>query len=149
MRRMATAIGLIIASAATALLGATAAEGAGKVQIYKVNYNPAGSDTGSNSHLNQEYVLLKNVGSSKQWITGWTLRDKQGHVYKFPSTSVSAGKYLYVRTGKGTNDWNDRYWGSRWYIWNNTGDKAYLRTPSGTLYDSCEWGSGGRGYKYC
>jgi len=27
--------------------------------------------------------------------------------------------------------------------WNNTGDYAYLRTPSGALMDSCTWGSTG------
>lgn len=50
--------------------------------------------------------------------------------------------------GRGTNDSNERFWGQSWYIWNNTGDTAYLRTPGGTLYDSCSWGSTGD-YKFC
>ena len=33
------------------------------------------------------------------------------------------------------------YWGSRAYIWNNTGDTAYLKNSVGTLKDSCGWGS--------
>ena len=35
-----------------------------------------------------------------------------------------------------------------YYIWNNNGDKAYLRNASGTLIDSCAWGDG-KGYTYC
>jgi hypothetical protein len=33
-------------------------------------------------------------------------------------------------------------------VWNNTGDTAYVRNPSGTLIDSCSWGGSGS-YTYC
>jgi hypothetical protein len=113
------------------------------VVIYKVQYDPPGSDTGSNTSRNGEYVLLKNTGRYSTVLAGWTLSDKEGHRYTFPSMRISAGKTLYIRTGIGTNNWYTRYWGSSSYIWNNTGDKAYLRSPSGTLLDSCAWGSTG------
>jgi hypothetical protein len=29
--------------------------------------------------------------------------------------------------------------GHKAYIWNNTGDKAYLRNPSGAQQDYCAW----------
>jgi hypothetical protein len=53
-----------------------------------------------------------------------------------------------IHTGKGTNTSTDRYWGRSWYVWNNTGDKAYLRNPDFVLRDSCEWGDG-IGYIWC
>jgi len=148
MRRVATAIALTIMSAAGTVMASTAAEAAGSIMIYKAYYNSPGSDTGSNSSLNGEFIVLKNVSSSTRYITGYTLRDKSSHVYKFPSTTIGPGKYMYVRTGKGTNGWKDRYWGQSWYVWNNTGDTAYLRSSGGTLLDSCTWGSTGS-YKYC
>jgi hypothetical protein len=43
---------------------------------------------------------------------------------------------------------DQQYWGRAAYVWNNTGDTAYVRNPSGTLIDSCSWGSSGS-YTYC
>lgn len=45
--------------------------------------------------------------------------------------------------GKGSNTSTHRYWGSSWYIWNNSGDAAYLRNSAGAAIDSCAWGSTG------
>jgi hypothetical protein len=47
------------------------------------------------------------------------------------------------------NTATNRYWGRAGYVWNNTGDTAYLRTPSGALMDSCKWTRTAPGYKYC
>jgi Lamin Tail Domain len=82
-------------------------------------------------------------------LTGYTAPDKANHVYKFGTFSLGGGKSVRIHTGKGTNTSTDRYWARDWYVWNNTGDKAYLRNSSGTLGDSCSWGSGGAGYIYC
>ena len=33
-----------------------------------------------------------------------------------------------------------RYWGYRWYVWNNSGgDAATLRTASGAVVDTCTY----------
>lgn len=53
-----------------------------------------------------------------------------------------------VHTGKGRNTTTHRYWGRRAYVWNNTGDTAYLRYPNGKTADTCSWGSKGNS-KYC
>lgn len=80
-------------------------------------------------------------------LRGWTLRDRSGHIYTFASTyNLGPGKNVYIHTGRGTNgspDYQHRYWGSGAYIWNNTGDTAYVRNGSGTLIDSCSWVSSG------
>ena len=127
---------------------AAPAQAAGGVVIYKVQYNSPGTDDRSNVSLNSEYVVLKNTAGTTRTITGWTLRDASGHRYTFPTTRVASGTYLYVRTGHGTNTAHTRYWGSGNYIWNNSGDTAYLRNGSGTLIDSCRWGSTGS-VTYC
>lgn len=92
MRKTATAMILAALTAVGALTGATAAEGAGRIVIYKVYYDSPGSDSGSNSSLNAEYVLLKNVSSSTRELTGWRLKDKAGHTFTFPKTWIGAGK---------------------------------------------------------
>jgi hypothetical protein len=143
MRRAVVAVIVTLASVVTSVLVAGPASAAGGVIIYRAYYNSPGSDTGSNTSLNGEYVMLKNTSTVAKTVTGWTLRDKANHVYKFPTTRINAGQYLTVRTGRGTNTAVTRYWGSSWYIWNNTGDTAYLRTPTGVLVDSCSWGSTG------
>jgi hypothetical protein len=49
---------------------------------------------------------------------------------------------MYVLTGKGTNGKPSstyRYWGSSGYVWNNSGDTAYLRDATNKSIDSCRW----------
>jgi hypothetical protein len=114
------------------------------VMITKVYYNSPGTDNRSNSSLNAEYVRLTNKRSSTINLKNWTLRDKANHVYKFSGDfKLKAGASVVIHTGKGTNTSSHRYWGSGNYIWNNTGDTAYLRNSAGTKIDSCSWGSKG------
>ncbi|MFG1884167.1 lamin tail domain-containing protein [Micromonospora sp. NPDC049102] len=114
------------------------------VQISKVYYNSPGSDNRSNSSLNAEYVRLTNRRSSTINLKSWTLRDKSRHVYTFSGdVRLAAGASVYIHTGKGKNTSTHRYWGSGAYIWNNTGDSAYLRDSAGKQIDSCSWGSKG------
>ena len=125
------------------------AQAAPVVKISKIYYNSPGSDTGSNASLNAEYVTLQNTTTTARTVTGWTLRDKTNHVYKFPSTTIKAKSTVTLRTGKGTNSASTRYWQQTWYVWNNTGDTAYLRNTAGTLMHSCAYGSGAAVSKTC
>jgi hypothetical protein len=54
-----------------------------------------------------------------------------------------------IHTGKGTNISTDRYWGLENYVWNNSGDKAYLRNGDFVQRDTCEWTSVGSDYEWC
>jgi hypothetical protein len=93
--------------------------------------------------------VIKNTGKSTQTMTGWTLRDQSNHVYKFGTFNLGPGKSVTVRNGKGTNTSTTRYWGSSYYIWNNSGgDSATLRTSTGTSVDKCSW-STVSSYKTC
>lgn len=141
----ATGLGLAVAAPIAA---ASSAQALPAIMIYKVQYDSPGSDTGSNASLNAEYVFIKNLGSSTATLTGYTLRDAQGHVYKFGTYRLGAHQQMVVHTGKGTNNASHRYWGQSNYIWNNTGDRATLRAANGTTVDTCSWGATGS-YKNC
>ena len=130
------------------LLAAPQASAASAIQIHFVSYNSPGSDTGSNTSLNAEYVTIKNVSSRTHTITGWSLRDKTGYTYKFPTFTIKAGAKVKIHTGKGTASSTDRYYTYTWYVWNNSGDTAYLKNASGTTVDTCSWTSSGSS-RYC
>lgn len=148
MRKAVVALVATVIAAVASVVVAAPASAAGNVMIYRAYYNSPGTDNRSNASLNAEYIMLRNTSGVVKVITGWTLRDKQNHVYKFPTTRINPGQYLTVHTGRGTNNAAHRYWGSGNYIWNNTGDTAYLRTPTGALVDYCSWGATGS-YKNC
>ncbi len=146
-------VSALVLAAGAVLAGAAPAQAATPaVLISKVYYNSPGSDTRSNSSLNAEWVRLTNKKSYTINLKNWTLRDRSGHVYRFTTNHyLLSGHNVYVHTGRGTNGkpaYGDRYWASGNYVWNNTGDTAYLRNGSGSLIDTCSWGSRGS-YTYC
>ena len=130
------------------VLVATPAQAAGSVFIYEVYYDSPGSDTGSNTSLNAEWIRIKNSTSSAVSLKNWKIKDESGHTYTFGDVTVGAGHSKKVHTGKGTNNAYDKYWGRSWYVWTNTGDTAKLYKASGTKVDSCSWSSN-HIYKYC
>jgi hypothetical protein len=133
--------------------GSTAQAAPATIYIYKVYYNPPGSDTGSNSSLNAEYVVIRNGDDVSHSISGWTVRDAAGHVYKFGTLRLGAGKQAIIHTGKGTSYTTSAsthlYWGRSRYVWNNTGDKVILRRADGSLKDTCTYPGEGASKYYC
>jgi hypothetical protein len=131
--------------AAPVIVGSATAPGSaatGAVQLTKIQYDSPGTDTGSNTSINGEWVRLTNKTKKTINLRNWTVRDVAGHVYKFTTDhSLAAGKNVYVLTGKGTNGKpaGYRYWGSSGYIWNNSGDTATLKDPTSKTIDSCKW----------
>jgi hypothetical protein len=136
-------IGLTALTLCTAILPATAAQASTPtIMITKVYVNSPGTDNRTNTSLNAEYVVLKNTTTKSISLKGWTVRDRSSHIYTFGTFSLSAGKSVTLHTGRGTNTTTNRYWGSGNYIWNNTGDTAYVRRPSSTTnVDTCTWGT--------
>jgi hypothetical protein len=115
------------------------AHAASAVRIASVQYDSPGSDGGSNSSLNAEWVRITNYSSSRKSLSGWTLRDTSSHVYHFGTFSLGAGKSVRIHTGSGTNSSTDRYWGSSSYVWNNDDDKAILKNSAGTTVSTKSW----------
>jgi len=143
------AVGALGVAALTAAVAEPAGAATSPVRLYKVVYDPSGSDTHANSQLNREYVVLKNGGKKTVKLTGWTVRDTKHHVYTFGTFSLKPGKYVNVRTGHGTDTSANVYQNRGWYVWNNTADKVYLRTTTGTTVDTCSWKHTKSGYKTC
>src|SRR3954449_4987970 len=129
------------AALAVAVLPSTADAGS-VVRLGKVQYDSPGGDTGSNLSLNAEWVTITNHAATKRSLTGWTLRDAQSHVYRFPAFTLAAGASVGGRAGRCPTGAHTLYRGSGGYIWNNTGDKATLKNGAGTVLDTCSWGSG-------
>jgi hypothetical protein len=148
------ALAVCLTSLAIATLGlaptttAVAATYAGPT-ITAIYFDSPGSDTGSNTSLNAEWVQIKNTAGSRRSLTGWTIRDASSHTYTFGTFSLAAGASVRVHTGSGSNTTGNRYWRSKAYIWNNTGDTAYLRNSARTLVDRCTYRSSARPEAHC
>jgi lamin tail-like protein len=98
MRIRALLIAFLVVAAS--VLTAVQANAAATVYIYKVYFDSPGSDTGSNSSLNAEYVVIKNGDNVSHSISGWTVRDRAGHRYTFPDGfRLGAGKQAIIHTG--------------------------------------------------
>ena len=130
-------------------LVAPPAQAAGTVKLLKTQYDSPGSDDRSNRSLNAEWMVVQNTKSEAVNLSGWTLRDESRHVYTFPSVKLGAGQTLKVHTGSGSNSSSHLYWGSGNYVWNNTSDKAQLRTSSGASKDTCSWTTSDDGSVAC
>jgi Lamin Tail Domain len=131
-----------------ACLVVMAGRGSRQHPISEIRYDSPGTDRGGKTSLNAEYVVIKNTGSTTRSLTGWTVRDKAHHVYTFRRFTLKPGKSVKLHSGKGSDTSSNLYWDRGWYVWNNDGDKAILRSSSGTLKDTCTWGDG-IGYKNC
>ena len=80
------------------------ANAASAVSFSKVQYDSPGNDIGSNKSLNNEWVVVTNHGSNPKELTGWTIRDPQGHIFKFATSfKLKPGQSVKVHTGKGTD----------------------------------------------
>lgn len=85
-----------------------------------------------------EFVIVRNVGSSSQDMSGWSLFSVVGSQnYAFPGFTLAAGASVRVESASssGSSLPTLLVWTSA-NIWNNTGDKAELRQPGGAVVDS-------------
>jgi hypothetical protein len=133
------AIGLACGFSALALVSTASAA----VKIDRIYFDSPGSDTGSNSSLNAEWIRLRNTGSAARSLENWTIRDNSGHVYRFGTYRLGAGKTVTLHTGNGANTPRHRFWRMNNYVWNNDGDRARLRKANGDAVDSCSYSGSG------
>src|SRR5438067_5729696 len=103
----------------------------------------------------EEWLQIDNDGSTNWKLIGWLVTDEtptqeRPHEYRFPPTLAGGGAWtfdpgesIYLFTGSGRDAFIPRtaghrpqfhfYWGRRAFVWNNTGDRAFLRHPDGTF----------------
>jgi hypothetical protein len=152
MRRLVSVAVSVAATMAALLTVPAPAEAATpRIEITRVNYDPPGTDVRTNEQLNDEWVRLTSRRSFSINLKGWTLRDRGGiHIYRFSSNFwLGPGRSVLIHTGDGTNNSAHRFWGMGNFVWNNDGDWATLRNPSGKIVDRCMWDGGRPGYTYC
>ncbi len=97
------------------------------VRIVHLEYNPAGPAVAG------EYVLIHNSGRRSVDLTGWTLSDTAFHTFRLPPFILAPNAEVRVWTRAGLNTAGDLYWGRRAAVWNNAGDRAFLRDSRGLL----------------
>ena len=137
------AAGLAVAAPAEA---ASSTSGAAITAIY---FDSPGSDTGRNTSLVAEWVLIRNTTRTTKTLTHWTLRDRSNHIFTFPTFTLRAGASVKVHSGKGTKSAANLYYNKTWYVWNNTGDTAYLRNAAGKTVDTCSYTKAAAPKKTC
>jgi endonuclease YncB( thermonuclease family) len=96
-----------------------------------------------------EFVRIANVSDHSVDVGGYSIGDRDGHRYDFPSAQLRPGYVLTLATGAG----QDRrvpegpvtfYWNRRVGVWNDRGDTATLRDPKGEVVDRFEYRVGTR-----
>ncbi|MGH2688830.1 MAG: lamin tail domain-containing protein, partial [Actinomycetota bacterium] len=98
---------------------------------------PSGHGRAENaSNANEEWVEVRSTASVPIALSGWTVSDVAGNTYTFKSGfSLAGGATVRLRSGTGSDTSTDLYWGIG-HVWNNSGDTAFLRNPSGATVAS-------------
>ncbi|HML26061.1 MAG TPA: PGF-pre-PGF domain-containing protein, partial [Methanomethylovorans sp.] len=96
----------------------------------------------SDLNMKEEWIKIRNSGSSRVDLTGWEIKDEGYiHTYTFPSFELGAGSIVTVYSSKGSNTETELYWGSDGFVWNDDGDTAYLYNSGGYLVSSLKGGT--------
>lgn len=128
-------VALAIALGASAAVPGATASAASCVRFVASNFDAPGNDNYA-ENLNGEWVRIKNVCSTTKSIGGWRIHDYgRKHTYTIPSGfRIGAGRSVTLYTGRGTRTSSKLFWGRSYgAVWNNEGDKAYLRNGSGAI----------------
>jgi len=100
------------------------------MSIFSFHYNARGND---NENLNDEYVVFRNKCSSPVSLKGWMVKDKSGMDYVFPYFTIDNKTTVTLRTGFGTDNETDLFWGKTRAVWNNNGDSLLAMDSSGRV----------------
>ena len=119
------------------------------VRITTIRYDAPGVDGRAARSLNGEWIRLRNFAGRPVALRGWTIRDAQGHVYRFRTNTLAAGSAVTIHTGPGRNTAAHRYWGRATHVWGNTRDRATLRTATGAVADVCRYANRRANLKRC
>ncbi len=96
-----------------------------------------------------EFVRIANISAQIVDVSDYSIADRDGHRYRFPSARLRPGHVLTLVTGKGQDRRDETgpitlHWNRRSGVWNDRGDTAYLRDPLGEVVDRFEYKVGTR-----
>lgn len=106
---------------------------AGDIAVGAVHEDAAGND---HENLNDEWIVLRNVGAFSVDLTGWGVKDETAsHRYGFPNgLTLAAGATVRLHTGCGADSAAALFWCSATgAIWNNGSDTVFVLDPSGNI----------------
>ncbi|MGH7427992.1 MAG: thermonuclease family protein [Candidatus Methylomirabilaceae bacterium] len=91
-----------------------------------------------------EFVRIANIADRRLDVSGYSIADRDGHRYDFPSAQLRPGYVLTLVTGEGQDRRDETgplilYWNRRAGVWNDRGDTAYLRDPKAEVVDRFEY----------
>lgn len=156
---------------AVCLMTGFASPAGAAIRIKRINFDPDGADSGTNRHLNKEWIIIKNTGDKMRKLDGWKLHDRgRDHTYVFGDRSqgddvftdirLEPRGYIRLHTGKGQDSATasthgdtpmhyDFYLDLDSYVWNNDGDRATLKNPAGEVVDRCSYTASAESPKFC
>jgi hypothetical protein len=109
----------------------------GHVIISKVN---AKSSAGTPARrANQEYVVIKNTGTTPALMDGYYLRRRTSTCPLLINTVIPAGGTLTIRIGSGTPTATTQYWGRPSTLLNDAADSVALLSNKNVLIDAVRW----------
>lgn len=112
----------------------TQSDNAGAAQPTADGFRVEIVEIGGMGDLEQERVLISNLGELLADMAGWTLSDTDGNTYVFPNYRLwSEGSVtVYTRTGQNGNPVTSLFWGKRETVW-SPGEMATLRNAVGEV----------------
>ena len=83
--------------------------------------------------VDQETVVINNLGDRLADMQGWTLSDTDGNIYTFPNFRLWGGgsARVHTRIGQDGSPTGDLFWGKLEAIW-SPGDVVTLKDALGT-----------------
>lgn len=105
------------------------------VVVVDVLADPPGPD------LEGEFVEIRNDGPDLD-LTGWAVRDETSqNRFEFPpGTQLPHGASVRIFSGCGNDEPTVVFWCSSTPVWDNSGDTAFLVSPTGSIHSSYSYG---------
>jgi hypothetical protein len=93
VKRTRVRLGIAFVGVLVLAMLAAPATGSAAIKIARIRYNPPGAETGTNRHLNHEFVVIRNTGQRRVVLTDWTLVERRDTlVFSFPRFRLGAGE---------------------------------------------------------
>ncbi len=90
-------------------------------------------------NMNGENVTFRNRCDTVN-MEGWTVSDAGTKRYTFPETVLVENRSVTLYSGDGIDTENKRFWDASRPVWNNDGDRLFLRDGEGTLVAHVAYG---------
>lgn len=110
--------------------------GTGQVVIASVHYNAAGDDA---ANLNDEYLTIRNRGTTVADLTSWQISDADSFSYPMPPVALPPGGAIRIHAGNGTPSAGELYMDLDGPVLNNDGDTVTLLDREGTVVSTYSW----------